>query len=33
MVALERAGVEVEKYFAYEVEPNAIAVSKKTIRR
>lgn len=29
MVALERAGVAVEKYFAYEIEPSAIAVSKK----
>ena len=29
MVALERAGVPVEKYVAYEIEPNAIAISKK----
>lgn len=28
MVAIERAGLEVEKYVAYEVEPNAIEVSK-----
>ena len=29
MVALERAGVEVDKYYASEVEPNAINISKK----
>ena len=29
MVALERAGVPVEKYAAYEIEPNAIKISKK----
>jgi len=29
MVALERAGFEVEKYFAYEIEESAIAISKK----
>lgn len=29
MVALERAGIPVEKYVAYEVEPNAIKISKK----
>lgn len=28
MVALERAGIEVEKYVAYEIEENAIKVSK-----
>lgn len=28
MVALERAGIEVERYVAYEIEPNAIQVSK-----
>ena len=28
MVALERAGIPVEKYVAYEIEPNAIKVSK-----
>ena len=28
MVALERAGIPVERYVAYEIEPNAIAVSK-----
>lgn len=28
MVALERAGIPVEKYVAYEIEPNAIAISK-----
>lgn len=33
MVALERAGLTVERYIAYEIEPNAIAISKKTIRR
>lgn len=29
MIALERAGIEVEKYYAYEIEPNAIEISKK----
>lgn len=29
MVALERAGIPVERYFAYEIEPNAIKISKK----
>lgn len=29
MVALERAGVSVERYVAYEIEPNAIKISKK----
>lgn len=29
MVALERAGIPVEQYFAYEIEPNAIKVSRK----
>ena len=29
MVALERAGIPVEKYVAYEIEPNAIKVSEK----
>lgn len=29
MVALERAGINVEKYVAYEIEPNAIKISKK----
>lgn len=28
-VALERAGIPVEQYFAYEIEPNAIKISKK----
>lgn len=28
-VALERAGIPVEKYLAYEIEPNAIKISKK----
>ena len=28
MVALERAGIPVERYVAYEIEPSAIAVSK-----
>ena len=29
MVALERVGIPVERYVAYEIEPNAIKVSKK----
>lgn len=29
MIALERAGIPVEKYVAYEIEPNAIKISKK----
>lgn len=29
MVALERAGIPVKKYVAYEIEPNAIKISKK----
>lgn len=29
MVALERAGIPVERYVAYEIEPNAIKVSEK----
>ena len=29
MVALERAGFEVERYYAYEIEENAITISKK----
>lgn len=29
MVALERAGVPVSRYVAYEIEPNAIKISKK----
>lgn len=29
MVALERAGIPVEQYVAYEIEPNAIKISKK----
>ena len=28
MVALEKVGIPVEKYVAYEIEPNAIAISK-----
>lgn len=28
MLALERAGINVERYVAYEIEPNAIAVSR-----
>ncbi len=28
-VALERANTPVEKYYAYEIEPNAIKISKK----
>lgn len=33
MVALERVGIPVERYVAYEIEPNAIQISKKTIRK
>jgi DNA (cytosine-5)-methyltransferase 3A len=29
MVALERAGITVERYVAYEIEPNAIKISQK----
>lgn len=29
MVALERAGIPIEQYVAYEIEPNAIKISKK----
>lgn len=29
MVALERAGFKVKRYVAYEIEPNAIKISKK----
>ena len=29
MVALERVGIPVERYFAYEIEPNAIKISEK----
>lgn len=29
MVALERAGIPVERYVAYEIEPNAVKISKK----
>lgn len=29
MVALERAGIQVDAYHAYEIEPNAIKISKK----
>ena len=29
MVALERAGIPVERYVAYEIEPNAIKISNK----
>lgn len=29
MIALERAGIPVERYIAYEIEPNAIKISKK----
>lgn len=28
-VALERAGIEVDRYVAYEIEPNAVKISKK----
>ena len=33
MVALERAGITVEKYVAYEIEPNAIKISKKNYKQ
>lgn len=33
MVALERAGYKVERYYAYEIEPSAITISKKITRR
>ena len=29
MVALERVGIPVDRYVAYEIEPNAIKISKK----
>ena len=29
MVALERAGIPVDRYVAYEIEPNAIRISEK----
>ena len=29
MLALQRAGIKVDKYYASEIEPNAIAVSKR----
>ena len=29
MVALERAGIKVDRYVAYEIDPNAIKISKK----
>lgn len=29
MIALERAGIPVDKYVAYEIEPNAIKISEK----
>ena len=29
MIALERAGIQVEQYVAYEIEPNAIKISQK----
>ena len=29
MIALERAGIKVERYVAYEIDKNAIKVSKK----
>lgn len=31
MVALERAGIQVDRYVAYEIEESAIAISKKKI--
>lgn len=33
MVALERAGITVERYVAYEIEPNAIKISKKNYQQ
>ena len=33
MVALERAGIPVERYVAYEIEPSAIKISQKNYRR
>lgn len=33
MVALERAGIEVSEYVAYEIDKYAIQVSQKTIRK
>lgn len=33
MVALERAGIPVDRYVAYEIDKYAIQVSKKTIHR
>ena len=33
MVALERADIPVERYVAYEIEPNAIKISKKIIHK
>lgn len=33
MVALERVGITVEKYIAYEIEPNAIKISKKNYKQ
>ena len=33
MVALERAGIPVERYVAYEIEANAIKISKKITHR
>lgn len=31
MVALERAGIKVDKYYASEIDPYAIKISKKII--
>lgn len=33
MVALERAGIPVEKYVAYEIDQNAIYIYRKIITR
>ncbi|MGP1416092.1 MAG: DNA cytosine methyltransferase [Treponema sp.] len=33
MVALERAGIAVEKYIAYEIEPHVIKISKKNYKQ
>lgn len=33
MLALQRAGISVESYDAFEIDKYAIAVSEKTIRR
>lgn len=32
MVAAERAGLKIDNYYAYEIDQNAIKISKRTIR-